>query len=90
VPAVLLWSFGQGFCNLFLAAGTVIGLVAVNTGNTVVGRTLVLYTCGFMALSGLVLAAADALALGRPRNSAWGGVVAQRGPSVVVLAIVRS
>ncbi|WP_326837052.1 DUF1304 domain-containing protein [Amycolatopsis rhabdoformis] len=88
VPAVLLWSFGQGFYNLFLAAGTVAGLVAVNTGHETVGLTLVVYTCGFMALSGVVLAVGDALALGRPRNSAWPGVVAQLVPALVVLAIV--
>ncbi|WP_233520329.1 DUF1304 family protein [Prauserella sp. PE36] len=86
VPAVLLWSFGVGFYNLFLASGTVLGLVLLNTGDEAVGRALVFYTCGFMALSGVVLFAADRMALGRPRGAGLSGVAGQLGPPLVVFA----
>jgi putative membrane protein len=85
LPAVRLWAFGQGFYNLFLAGGTIAGLVALWNGQELVGRTLVLYTAWFMVLSSIVLAVADQLAMSRPRNSAWGGVVAQGLPALVVL-----
>ena len=77
LPAIRLWGFGQGFYNLFLAGGTIAGLVAVWNGQELVGRTLVLYTAWFIALSSIVLLVADQLAMSRPRNSAWGGVVAE-------------
>lgn len=44
-----------------------------------------IYTAWFMALSSVVLAVADQLAMSRPRNSAWGGAVAQGLPALVVL-----
>ncbi len=84
VPAVRLWAFGQGFYNLFLASGTVIGLVALHNGNETVGRALVFYTCGFMALSGVVLVIADRMGLGRAEGSGLGGAVAQASPPLVV------
>lgn len=85
LPAVRLWAFGQGFYNLFLAGGTIAGLIALWNGHELVGRTLVLYTAWFMALSSIVLAVGDQLAMSRPRNSAWGGVAAQGLPALVVL-----
>ncbi|MEU0514420.1 DUF1304 domain-containing protein [Amycolatopsis sp. NPDC006125] len=88
VPAVLLWSFGQGFYNLFLAAGTVIGLIAVNTGQTEAGRALVYYTCGFMILSSLVLLVSDRMALGREKGAGLGGVAAQALPPIGALLAV--
>jgi putative membrane protein len=84
VPAVLLWSVNQGFYNLFLAAGTVFGLVSLHAGNPDVGRAFVFYTCGFMLLCGLVLAISDLLGLGRAKGSSWGGAVAQAGPPLIV------
>ncbi|MDT7723772.1 MAG: putative rane protein [Actinomycetota bacterium] len=85
VPAVLLWSFNQGFYNLFLASGTVAGLVALHTGNEAVGRALVLYTCAFMALAGVVLGISDLMGLGRAKGSGWGGAVSQISAPLVVL-----
>src|SRR5436190_5323630 len=52
-------AFNQGFYNLFLALGVAGGLAAVNTGHVTVGRTLVLYACGCMALAGVVLIVTD-------------------------------
>jgi putative membrane protein len=71
VPAVRLWAFGVGFYNLLLACGTISGVVAWSGGNESVGRALVIYTCLFMALSGLVLFIADRMELGRPVAKAW-------------------
>ena len=87
VPPVLLWSFNVGFYNLFLGSGTIIGLVAVNAGNVDVGRALVLYTCGFMALAGVVLGISDRLGLGRPKGSGMGGAISQTTPPLVAIVI---
>jgi putative membrane protein len=59
LPALRLWSFCQGFYNLFLAAGTITGVALLQTGSETAGRTLVVYTCAFMAGSGVVLAVAN-------------------------------
>jgi putative membrane protein len=85
VPAVRLWAFGVGFYNLFLAAGIITGVVVWAAGDESVGRTLVVYTCLFMLLSGLVLLAADRMALGRPRGTGVGGALAQGAPPLVAL-----
>ncbi|MET0843771.1 MAG: DUF1304 domain-containing protein [Mycetocola sp.] len=85
VPAVLLWAFGVGFYNLFLAIGAIAGVLAWAAGNETVGRTLVLYTCLFMFLSGIVLFVADRKALGRPRGKGIGGALAQGLPPLIAL-----
>lgn len=54
-------------------------------GNETVGRTLVIYTCLFMFLSGLVLLIADRLELGRARGKGLGGALAQSVPPLVAL-----
>jgi putative membrane protein len=91
VPTVRLWSFCQGFYNLFLASGTVIGLVALHNGNEAVGRALVLYTCAYMALAGVVLTISDRMALSRPKGSGLGGAAwATAPPLVALIAAVAS
>jgi putative membrane protein len=85
VPAVRLWAFGVGFYNLFLGCGTIAGVIFWGTGNESVGRTLVIYTCLFMFLSGIVLFIADRMALGRPRGSGVGGALGQGIPPLVAL-----
>jgi putative membrane protein len=85
VPAVRLWAFGVGFYNLFLGSGAVAGVIAWSAGNETVGRTLVIYTCLFMFLSGLVLLIADRLELGRARGKGLGGALAQSVPPLVAL-----
>lgn len=51
-----LFAFNQGFYNLFLAIGVVIGLALLHTaGNVVVGQTLVLFSCACMLGAGVVL-----------------------------------
>jgi putative membrane protein len=85
VPAIRLWAFGVGFYNLFLACGLIAGLIALHSGQELVGRTLILYVSWFMVLGSVVLAVADQLAMSRPRNQAWGGVAAEGVPPLVVL-----
>lgn len=85
VPAVRLWAFGVGFYDLFLGSGAVVGVIAWSAGNETVGRTLVVYTCLCMFLSGIVLLVADRLALGRARGKGLGGALAAGGPALVAL-----
>lgn len=85
VAAVRLWAFGVGFYNLFLAGGVVAGVAAWASGADTAGRTLVVYTCVFMFLSGIVLFVADRLALGRERGKGVGGSLAQSGPPLAAL-----
>ena len=59
VEAVRPMAFNQGFYNLFLAVGVVGGLIAASTGSPTVGRTLILFACGCMALAGVVLISTD-------------------------------
>jgi putative membrane protein len=41
VEPVRRWSFNVGLYNLFPGSGTVLGLIALNTGDEPVGRALV-------------------------------------------------
>lgn len=51
-----LFAFNQGFYNLFLAAGAVLGVVLLHTGaNALIGATLVLFSCACMVSAGIVL-----------------------------------
>jgi putative membrane protein len=52
-------AFNQGFYNLFLAAGVVIGLVLLAMGNLESGRALVLFACACMVGAGCVLVVTD-------------------------------
>lgn len=85
VPAIRLWAFGVGFYNLFLGCGTIAGVIAWSIGSETIGRTLVIYTCWFMFLSGIVLFIADRMALGRPRGSGVGGALGQGIPPLIAL-----
>jgi putative membrane protein len=44
----------QGFYNLFLALGTLTGVVLIIAGQAVLGRLLIFYTCIFMVAAGAV------------------------------------
>jgi putative membrane protein len=57
-------AFNQGFYNLFLAVGAAAGIAAVLLGRVDIGRTLVLFTCGSMALAGGVLVVTDRRLIG--------------------------
>ncbi|HEY9377968.1 MAG TPA: DUF1304 domain-containing protein, partial [Jiangellaceae bacterium] len=77
VPAVRLWAFNVGFYNLFLAGGTITGVIIWIAGADETGRTLVIYTCAFMVLAGIVLYVSDRMALGRSRGAGVRGALAQ-------------
>jgi putative membrane protein len=83
LPAARLWAFNVGFYNLFLGCGAVAGVILWVAGNDVAGRTLVLYTCLFMVLAGIVLFVSDRMALGRPRGKGVGGALIQSGPALI-------
>ena len=64
-------AFNQGFYNLFLAVGAFAGIAAILLGRPEIGRTLVFFTCGSMALAGLVLSSpTGAWRLGRDPGAA--------------------
>ena len=50
-------AYNQGFYNLFLAVGTLVGIVVVIVSDTrdVVGWTLIVFACGSMLAAALVL-----------------------------------
>jgi putative membrane protein len=58
VEAVRPWAYNQGFYNLFLAVGTLVG-VALAFGPQDVGLALVLFGCGSMLGAALVLVSSD-------------------------------
>lgn len=74
---VQLWAFNQGFYNLFLAAGPIIGLAAYHSGNVDVGRALVIYTCAFMAACGVVLFVSN--------RKLWRSAIGQSAPPLIAL-----
>jgi putative membrane protein len=88
VPAVRLWAFGVGFYNCFLALGLIAGVIAWAGGYETAGRTLLIYLCVFIALSGAVLLAADRLGLGRERGKGIGGALGQGIPPLLALLAI--
>ena len=52
-------AFNQGFYNLFLAAGVVLGLALLAIGWLEAGRALVLFACACMVGAGIVLLVTD-------------------------------
>lgn len=53
-------AYNQGFYNLFLAVGTIIGIVLVIADHEDVGWTLVVFSCGSMVTASLVLVSSGA------------------------------
>jgi putative membrane protein len=49
-------AFNQGFYNLFLAVGAILGVVLVATGSGATGWTLVVFSCASMLGAAVVLA----------------------------------
>ncbi|WP_238846588.1 DUF1304 family protein [Nocardia arthritidis] len=52
------WAFNQGFYNLFLAIGTLVGVVLVRSAPAA-GWALVVMGCGSMLAAAVVLVAGD-------------------------------
>ena len=59
VPAVNPWAYNQGFYNLFLAVGALVGVVLALAGQEAVGLALVLLACGSMLAAAVVLVTTD-------------------------------
>jgi putative membrane protein len=55
VEATRPWAFNQGFYNLFLAVGTLVGVVLAAGDEVSTGLALVLFGCGSMVAASLVL-----------------------------------
>jgi len=77
-PGVYLWAFNQGFYNLFVALGAIGGVITYHVSSDVVGETLTLYACGFMAAAGVVLFVSD--------RRLWRGALGQSVPPLIALA----
>ncbi|GLW48321.1 hypothetical protein Stsp02_39830 [Streptomyces sp. NBRC 14336] len=76
-PEVTLWRSGVAVYNLLLGAGLIAGFVALHTGDTTVGRTLIVYLCAFLIVSAAVFA------LSFPRL--WRGALGQGLPPAIAL-----
>jgi putative membrane protein len=59
VAAVRPWAFNQGFYNLFLAAGALVGLFVVWGDAESAGRAVVVFACASMVVAALVLLATN-------------------------------
>lgn len=59
VPAVKPWAYNQGFYNLFLAIGALVGAGLALAGEETVGLALILLACGSMLAAALVLVATN-------------------------------
>jgi putative membrane protein len=53
--ATRVLAFNQGFYNLFLAIGAILGVVLVATGSEATGWSLVVFTCACMVGAAVVL-----------------------------------
>jgi putative membrane protein len=74
---VRLFTFNQGFYNLFLAVGAAGGLWAAALGHAVEGRAVAAFALASMAAAALVLIAS--------KRSLWLGALVQGVPPVVAL-----
>ena len=59
VEAVRPWAFNQGFYNLFLALGCLVGVILLHAGPDEAGRALIAMACGSMLAAALVLIGTD-------------------------------
>lgn len=57
--AIRPWAFNQGFYNLFLAVGTLVGVIVFAGGEHAGGRGLIALGCGSMLAAAVVLLAGD-------------------------------
>ncbi|WP_348675582.1 DUF1304 domain-containing protein [uncultured Abyssibacter sp.] len=54
------WALNQGFYNLFLAIGLVVGMILAAMGNTATGVPVIVVCCAVMLGAAIVLAVSDA------------------------------
>jgi len=79
-------AYNQGFYNLFLAVGTVVGIVLVAAGQRGAGATLVLACAGSMALAAVVLVTSSR---DRLRSALVQGLAPLLGVVLVIVALLR-
>jgi putative membrane protein len=82
VAAVRPMAFNQGFYNLFLAIGVVVGLGLVAAGSVEAGRAIVLFACASMVGAGIVLLATS------PRFARSAAIQALPPAVAIVLTVV--
>jgi putative membrane protein len=75
--AVRLWTVNQGFYNMVFGVGAILGVILVNSGQEVAGRTVVLFTAASHVVLGIVLVASE--------PKLWRGAVGQSGAAALVL-----
>lgn len=77
-------AYNQGFYNLFLAIGAVIGIVFLIAGATGIGAALVFASAGSMLLASLVLVTSDRT---KARAAAIQGVAPALGVIALIIAL---
>lgn len=70
-------AFNQGFYNLFIAIGTLVGVVILLDGDTQLGWSIMLFGCGMMVGAAFVLASTT--------FQLWRAAVMQGGPPLVCI-----
>ncbi|HSE71315.1 MAG TPA: DUF1304 family protein [Nocardioidaceae bacterium] len=85
VADIRLWAFSVGFRNLFAGIAALVGVVLLNTGDEVVGQTLVLASCAYMFLAGITMGFADWLGYYPHKGDGIPGTVAASLPPLVAL-----
>lgn len=85
IADVRMWAFVVGVRNLLAGVGVIVGLVLLNTGEEVIGRTIVLTVSVYMLLASLAMGVADALGMWRPRGGSVIGTIGSSVPPLVVL-----
>ena len=74
-------AYNQGFYNLFLAVGVVVGVILATTGSTDAGRAVVLFGCACMVAAGVVLLLSD-------RSLARSALIQLVPPLIAILATI--
>lgn len=78
-PEVTLWRSGVAVYNLLLGLGLIAAVIALQTDDTTVGRTLIVYLCAFL------IASAVAFLVSFPKL--WRGALGQGlAPAVALIA----
>jgi len=83
VEAATPWAFNQGFYNLFLAVGTLVGVVLAAADEATTGLGLILFGCGSMVAAALVLV------IPQPQMARAAAIQGTLPALAVVLAIVE-
>ncbi|WP_166877865.1 DUF1304 family protein [Salinibacterium sp. ZJ450] len=77
--AVRLWVVNQGFYNMVLGAGAILGVILLQTTDPLIGRTLIFFVCAANVILGIVLVVSN--------RTLWRGAIAQSGlPLVTIIA----